>query len=382
VPIAAAVDMHATLTPRLVEGADLLMAYQTFPPHWDKHDIGVRLARLLVATVRHEIEPVSALINMPMLLQPESEDTRKAPMADVMAMGRSAEKQPHVLAVSMVVGFPPADVPLAGTSVLVITDRDPDLARQLAAELGHAWFAMRDAFRFPLVPIDEAVKRARAARSGHRVLLCDQADNPGAGGAGDATALLDALIREEVPDVAYGVIADPDAVAKCIDAGVGATVQLAIGEHLRPLRKPLEVVGAVKTVAAGTYANSGPMWTGVAGDLGRAVLLRIGGLDLIICERANGSWDPAVYTAVGIDLRTKRVIVSKSQIFGLEGLHGLYDEVVVVDGEGWGTTNYHKLPFAHVRHPIFPLNEAVELNAEEVYVRLGASVGRPALASV
>jgi len=87
-----------------------------------------------------------------------------------------------------------------------------------------------------------------------------------------------------------------------------------------------------------------------------------------------------VYTALGIDLRTKRVIVSKSQIFGLEGLAGLYDEVVVVDGEGWGTTNYHRLPFERVRRPIFPLDESVDLGSAEVFIREGASVQSGALA--
>lgn len=370
--IGATVDMHATMTPRMVDAADLLMAYQTFPPHWDKRDIGLKLAELLVRTIRGEIEPVSALVNLPMLLQPESEDTRRSPMADVMALARQAEGRSAVLAVSMVVGFPPADVPLAGVAVLVITDADPALARSLAGDLADQWFDMREAFRFPLVPIELAVDRARQASPEARLLLCDQADNPGAGGAGDATALLEALIRGKVPNLVYGVLADPAAVADCVTAGVGAYLTLSLGEHLRPFRAPLQVDAYIKALSDGEYRNSGPMWTGVAGHLGRAVLLEIEGTSVIVCERANGSWDPAVYSTLGVDLRTKSVIVSKSQIFGLEGLHGLYSDVVVVDGEGWGTTNYRRLPFQRLSRPIFPLDEGVTFDSDRVFLRESA----------
>jgi microcystin degradation protein MlrC len=254
-------------------------------------------------------------------------------------------------------------------SVLVITDGEPSLARNLARELAIQWFDLREAFRFPLVPIELAVDRARLASPNARLLLCDQADNPGAGGAGDATALLDALIRGKVQNLAYGVIADPAAVAACIAAGVGAHVRLDLGEHLRPFRQPLQVDAYVKALSDGEYRNTGPMWTGVAGHLGRAVLLEIDDISVIVCEQANGSWDPAVYTIMGIDLRTKSVIVSKSQIFGLEGLHGLYSDVVVVDGEGWGTTNYRRLPFKHLSRPIFPLDEGVTFDPDRVFLR-------------
>jgi microcystin degradation protein MlrC len=353
--VGAAVDMHATLTPRLVQAADLVLAYQTFPPHWDKREIGLKLAQLLVRSIRGEVEPVSALVNLPMLLQPESEDTRRSPMADVMALAREAETRPGVLAVSMVVGFPPADVPSAGASVLVITDDAPALGRSVARDLAQRWFELRHAFRFPLEPIERAVDRALAATPEARVLLCDQADNPGAGGTGDATALLEAMIRRALPNAVYGVLADAVAVAACFSAGVAARVALSLGEHLRPLRPPLEVNAYVKTLSDGEYRNSGPMWTGVAGHLGRAALVHIDGTELILCERPNGAWDPAVFTTLGVDLHTKSVIVSKSQI-------------VVVDGEGWGTTNYARLPFKHIHRPIFPLDDQVAFDPGDVHV--------------
>jgi microcystin degradation protein MlrC len=365
--LAGTMDMHATVTPRMVEHADLLMAYQTFPPHWDKHDIGLQLARLLVRSVRGEIDPVMGWSKPPMLLQPESHDSRRPPMQSVLAEARAAAQRPGMLAVSMVCGFGWCDVPDAGASVLTIADDDRQLAQETAAELAQFWFDRRDQFVVELVPIAEAVTRAARAvadSATRPVLLCDQADNTGAGGSGDSTALLAELLKQGVTNAALGAICDAAAVATCVAAGVGHRVRLSLGEKLNDRgASPLEVEGRVKTLSDGQYRNSGTMWIDMAGDLGRAATVTVDGVDVIIVEKANSAWDPAVFVTLGIDPRVKSIVAIKSQIFGLEGFAGLYSEFIDVDGEGWGTTNFRRLPYERVRRPISPLDTDVSFAA-------------------
>jgi microcystin degradation protein MlrC len=50
VPIAASLDLHAHVTPRMVRSATILVGYETYP-HIDAHGTGVRAARLLVDTL-------------------------------------------------------------------------------------------------------------------------------------------------------------------------------------------------------------------------------------------------------------------------------------------------------------------------------------------
>ena len=366
--IGVTLDQHCTLTPRMVEAVDFLLAYQTFPPHWDKRPIGLKVAALLVRAVRGEIDPVTALVHPPMLLQPEQHDTRRAPMQDALKMAQEAETIDKVLSVTMGAGFAWCDVPETGASVVVITDGAPTLARDLAVDLARRWFDMRAAFVYPLVPVDRAIDRALAASPEAPILLCEMADNPGSGGTGDAMELLRALIEHHVPNVAFGAIADPAAIAACFAAGVGQRVQLNLGEHVKPWTQPMAVEGYVKTLSDGRYRNTGPLWTGGQAQLGRAALVRIEDIEVVVCERPNGAWDPAVYATVGIELRTKSVIGTKSQIFGREGLQPFVSEVLVVDSGGWGTTHYRRLSYEHIRRPIVPLDDDVTFGDPTVTV--------------
>jgi len=358
--LGVALDMHANVTERMVAAADVMLAYQTFPPHWDKREVGGRVADLVLGALRGEVEPVMGLARPPMLLQPEAQDTLRAPMSDALELARQASREPGVLAVSMVAGFAWCDVPEAGTSVIVVADRDRALAGRVAAGLARGWFGLRDGFRFPLTPVGEAVERAAAHAGPRPLLICDAADNPGAGGAGDSTVLLGRLLERGVKGAAYATVCDAEAVAACIAAGVGSRVDLELGGRVDPAHsRPLRVTGRVRTLSDGRYRNSGPLWTGAWGNLGRTAVLAVDGVEVVVTERPSGAFDPAVLTGVGIDPAGKAVVVVKSQIFGPKAYADIVADVVVVDGDGWATSNFAKLPYRRVRRPIFPLDADV-----------------------
>jgi microcystin degradation protein MlrC len=358
--LGVALDMHANVTERMLAAADVMLAYQTFPPHWDKHEIGARIADLIVRTVRGELRPVMALASAPMLLQPEAQATLESPMRDVMSDAAAVAAQPGVLGVSMIAGFGWCDVPEAGTSVIVITDADRERANELAWQLAKRWFERREAFRYPLVPRGEAVERALVHRNPRPLLLCDHADNVGAGGAGDATGLLGALLERGARDVAYSPTCDPAAVASCLEAGVGGELTLSLGgKRDEQHGRPLEIRGRVRLISDGVYRNSGKLWTGSEGRLGRCAVLVAGGIEIVISERPNSGADPAVLTSNGIDPATKSVIVIKSQIFGPTSYGHIVSGHIVVDGEGWATSDFTRLSYARLRRPIFPLDDDV-----------------------
>jgi microcystin degradation protein MlrC len=358
--LGVALDMHANVTERMLAAADVMLAFQTFPPHWDKHEIGARIAGLVLRAVRGEIEPVLALARPPMLLQPEAQDTLRSPMRDALELARRACGRPGVLAASMVAGFAWCDVPEAGTSVVVVADRGRALARRVADELARGWFALREDFRFPLTPVEDAVERALAHAAPPPLLLCDPADNAGAGGAGDSTVLLGRLLERGVRGACFAALCDPEAVAVCVAAGVGGEVELALGGRLDPEHSgPLPVRGRVRLLSDGRYENAGPLWTGARGNLGRTAVLVVDGVEVVVTERPNGAFDPAVFTSNGIDPTRRRVVVVKSQIFAPRAYAGLVAGTVVVDGRGWATTDFARLPYRRLRRPIFPLDPDV-----------------------
>jgi microcystin degradation protein MlrC len=250
-------------------------------------------------------------------------------------------------------------VPEAGTSVIVIADRDRALAQRAAGELAHGWFGLREGFRFPLTPVDDAVERALAHAGPKPLLICDPADNPGAGGAGDSTLLLRRLLERGVQNACIS-LCDAAAVAACAALGVGGVVELDLGGKLDPTYgRPLRVKGRVGLLSDGRYRNTGLLWTGAAGNLGKTAVLVTEGVDVLISERPNGAMDPAVFTSNRVDVARKSVVAVKSQIFAPRSYGDLVAETIVVDGEGWATTDFKKLPYTRLRRPIFPLDPDV-----------------------
>jgi microcystin degradation protein MlrC len=384
--LGVALDMHANLTDQMVAAADVMLAYQTFPPHWDKHETGAEVARLVLAAIGGQTDPVMALAKPPMLLQPERQDTRRPPMSEVLALAREEARRPGVLAVSLLPGFAWGDVPGAGASVLALADGDAALAERAAGAVATRWFERRSQFAFPLVPVEEAVRRALASTAEQPVLLCDHADNVGAGGAGDATQVLAHLLERGAVDVAYAVLCDPDAVARCVQAGVGNRVALQLGGRRDPAHSaPLAVTGRVRVISDGAYRNVGPLWTGSAGSLGRAVVLGLDGVDVVVSERPNGAFDPGVFTSVGIDPFAKRALVVKSAVFAPRAYEGRVADVIVVDGDGWATSNFMRLPYTKVRRPIHPLDRDASYDGaarafpahDRARGRLDGGAGRP-----
>jgi microcystin degradation protein MlrC len=358
--LGVALDMHANVTEKMLAAADVMLAYQTFPPHWDKVEIGGRIAELVLSAVREEIEPVMALARPPMLLQPETQDTLRSPMKDALELARHSCERPGVLAASMVAGFAWCDVPEAGTSVIVVADRNRDLAQRVAGELARGWFELRDAFRFNLTPVEDAVERALGHTSPPALMLCDPADNPGAGGAGDSTVLLERLLARGVRGACFATLCDPAAVAACVAAGLGGDVELPLGGKLDPEHSPpLKVRGRVESLSDGRYVNTGALWTGARGNLGRTAVLVVEGVEIVLTERPNGAFDPAVFTSNGVDPSRRAVIAVKSQIFAPRAFAELIAESVVVDTPGWATTDFTRLPYRKLRRPIFPLDPEV-----------------------
>ena len=210
VPIGVALDMHANIAPQLVDNADIVTVYQT-NPHIDAFAQAVQCARLVLRTVRGEIRPTSALETPPLLVNILCQGTDDAPMKDLLREAAVLAQRPGVLSVSVVEGYPYADVAEMGMSFIAITDNQPALAREVASALALAAWNMREALNHGAPSIDQALLRARAAARGP-VVLFDVGDNVGGGSPGDSTHILHAARRLGVTDLLQAVC-DPAVVA-------------------------------------------------------------------------------------------------------------------------------------------------------------------------
>src|SRR5262249_9176059 len=135
----------------------------------------------------------------------------------------AALSQPGVIRVGICAGFPWADVPHAGPSVVISSTLAQESAAQIAAPLLKIIWDTRA--ETSLIAHDSAGACAEAialAARGRRVLIADFSDNPGGGGYGSTTALLSDLLKTKGTPAAFAPLCDSRAASLCAKAGVGA----------------------------------------------------------------------------------------------------------------------------------------------------------------
>jgi microcystin degradation protein MlrC len=366
VPIAVALDMHANLYPQLVERADVIAGYQTYP-HVDMDGTAARAGRALLLMLAGKAKPTMAWGNAPMLPHVMRQGTDDHPNRELQARAKAMEVD-GALAVSLFTGFPHADIEQAGLSVVVVTDGDQALAEKSRDELLDLAWNDRAAFVYRPEPLADSVAHAKSlgASTGPTnndgpVILLDHYDNTASGGTMDTTEVLAEILRQGLDDVAVFGIFDPAAVQQMVAAGVGNTLTVSLGGKL-PMpsiprqSKPLTVTGCVKLVSDGRFPATVAMSRGLTMNMGTTAVLTTGSVDIVVISRHIEPFDPGCFTSVGIDPTKRRYLMLKSRIHYRVGFKKLARAVVECAGVGVCTSDYSELTFKKVRRPIYPLD--------------------------
>ena len=367
-PLCVAYDMHANVFDPMVRHAQVVAGYQTYP-HIDQRQTAERAARALLRVMRREVTPTAAWGAAPMLPHVMAQGTHRAPNRDLQAMCAAWEASGRALSASLFVGFPHADVEMAGLSAVVVTDNDPQDAQAMVDELlSAAWTARRD-FLFDIEPLEASVGRAKAlgAPGELPVVLLDHYDNCASGGTMDTTDVLREILRQGLQDVVFFGIYDPAAVEQAVQAGVGATVTLSIGAKL-PMPQlpvasaPLEVTGTVQTISSGRFRLKGGLTPGLEVFMGRTVVLDTGPVQIVLLSRHIEPTAQEMLQVLGIDPARKQFVAIKSRVHWRADLGKVAREIVECAGVGVCTSDYGQLTFRKVRRPVFPLDPDLRWN--------------------
>src|SRR5262245_15411554 len=213
VPIAVTLDFHTNLTRAMVEGADLLHGYKTYP-HVDMAERGVEATLRLADVIAGRIRPTAAFRTPPLLPPIGAQGTARGAVRRLYDLADEMERDPRVVSVSIFPGFPYADIPEAGLSTYVVTNGERELAAELAERLARTAWEHRHELVHSGLPVPEAVAQAVSAE-GAPIVLADMADNTGGGAAGDGTEILRELIRVRARSAVVAGLWDPAAGAQC-----------------------------------------------------------------------------------------------------------------------------------------------------------------------
>lgn len=344
-PIVAALDFHANVSPRMVALTDALCVYRTYP-HVDMARTGARAAALLQRMLAGE-RWHKAYCQVPFLIPMLWQCTLVEPLASLMQ--RVAEEEHGgVASAAIVPGFPLADIPDCGPTVLAY-GVDAVATEAAAERLYQALLAQRNAFSGKLYSAAEAVSKALAGAGDGPVILADTQDNPGGGAASDTTDILHELVRQEAQGACFGLLCDPSAAAAAHAAGCGATIALALGGHSGIGAPPLAGRYTVEALGDGRFTGSGPFYLGCRMELGPMARLSRNGIQILVASHKQQAADQAMFRHLGIEPMQQRILVLKSSVHFRADFAGMAREILIVAASGENTARLDGLEYRKLR---------------------------------
>jgi microcystin degradation protein MlrC len=345
--LVASLDFHANVSARMVEQADGLVSFRSYP-HIDMTETGSRAAALLHDLLKQPA-PARWHGSLPFLMPLTSQCTLIEPLRSLMTLAQRLERAPTV-SLSLTPGFPAADVPECGPSVFGY-GRDMAELERAAIELTEATLACEPEFSLDLIEIEAATRLARDTDvpRGRPLVLADTQDNPGAGGNADTTSLLKALLSQQVEGVLAGVIWDGACAGRAHSAGQGTTLELSLGAHAGfPGETPLVARFTVERLGDGRFVGTGPFYRGGRFDLGPMALLRAGPMRIVVASRKQQAADAAMFRHVGAEPMDARVLVVKSSVHFRADFGVFASRIVLVEAPGPNVADPAKLAFTRL----------------------------------
>ncbi len=321
VPVVASLDLHANVSEAMLAAADAMAAYRTYP-HIDHADTGGLAAELLRRRLQHgRREPTHAL-RLDFLLPLNAQCTLIPPAGRIYDTLLALDRE-HGTMSSFTMGFPAADVPMCGPVIW----SHGEAARRVVEQLHAMADQPRAQWRLELLPprqaVAEAMRLAQAEAQGP-VLIADTQDNPGAGADGNTTGLLHALLASDAgrtwpAQVAFGLLADPEAAAAAHAAGEGAVLSLSLGKSVPDgiggvSDAPVQVQARVRALSDGRVRLLGPMALGGEVTLGLCACLEVGGVLIGVASQKVQVLDRELLRFLGIVPERMRIIVLKSSV--------------------------------------------------------------------
>jgi microcystin degradation protein MlrC len=353
-PIIGTLDLHANLSPAMVAAADALIAYRT-NPHLDQRARGIDAARMMIRTLRGTIRPTMAASFPPLVINIEKQHTAEEPCQGLYRLADLQLADERVLSNSILLGFPYADVPEMGSSAVVVTDGEPQLADQLAAQLGEVLWNHRQEFEGEFVGIDEALNKA-ASLTGP-VCLLDMGDNVGGGSPGDGTLLAQAIHDRQLPR-SLAIIHDAEAVAQAQAMGEWGTGTFTIGGKADKLHgPPLKVDATVLGLYDGRFEEAHPRHGGIKSfDQGPTAVVRTdAGLTLILNSRRTPPFSLRQVSSCGLEAAEFHLLVAKGVNAPVAAYREVCKHFIRVNTPGCTTADLSLLTYYHRRRPLFPL---------------------------
>lgn len=355
IPIGVELDLHTHLTERMIQHADLIIAFKLYP-HTDVEDRAEELYKFTREIALKQLDLQCGYHDCQMInLFPTGSPPIKAFIDEIFALEKN---DPKIISISFIHGFIWGDVPDLGAKILIYTDKEKDpnghYAADMAYKLGQRIYSVREQTRLDLLSVSELIAHLSQVEKGP-VVVADFSDNPGLGGMGDATFILQAVLEAKISNIVFATIYDPDVVEQAHGAGVGETITVNLGGKFGPLSgKPIEANAIVK------YLNPflTQSFTNLSLSLGKAAVLEINGNDVIVNAIRSQVYSPDAITNMMIPLSDKRAVIVKSSEHFRAAFSSFASEILRVSSPGVGNMDIKNIPYTKISRTLWPINKS------------------------
>src|SRR5262245_21917331 len=152
-PLAVALDLHGNITQAMIDHADVIVGFKTYP-HVDMYETGAHAARLLFDAIERGRKPALAWARPPLLSHTLRSATGEGAMLRAVEQARRHESE-GLLAATIFAGFSLADIADAGMSVVTV-GRTPEEAQRAADRLAAQLWDDRADFIYASAPLADS----------------------------------------------------------------------------------------------------------------------------------------------------------------------------------------------------------------------------------
>lgn len=189
IPILGSLDPHANVSFDMQEATDGLISYTT-NPHLDQKTTGLKVAELLKKLLYDQVQIKQELIQFPASISIEQQETDVNPCRALYREVQELLNRDEIIAHSIILGFPYADVEEMGTSLILISEVSFNTIG-VKAEIIKLFKTYFRQFTGSKIEISEVL--ANKDNYKKPVLLLDMGDNVGGGAQGNSSYILDAI---------------------------------------------------------------------------------------------------------------------------------------------------------------------------------------------
>ena len=341
--IAAAFDLHANITDKILKNTDVISGYNTYP-HLDYYTTGYRAAKLGMELLEGK-KICKAAADIAMLIPPAGYNNQTGPFKELIDTGNAMVEEGRIRDYTVFPVQPWLDVAHICSRVVTMGE-DPEEAKYCADILAKKLFDMRDEAMPELYTVDEIIDAAEKNDTGKPVLMAESADSPNGGCVGDSPVVAMRLQERGSKLKTCMFVVDPKAVKRAFELGVGGTGEFSVGAGFTPnMPGPFRAVGTVRSLHDGYFPTS----KYYKSYLKESAVVSFGNIDILLCHQGATSGSPMIFRHFGMEPAFYDLVVVKANTSFRAPYAPISEIVYVADTVGAGASNlkrfsWKKLP--------------------------------------